>query len=516
MTHLVASIFVETVAELEGQTRKAWSQGADAIELRIDRFEGDTGAVATFLNAHRDRTWIVTCRSDAEGGHFSGDTADRVARLIATTRETGAWVDFEFEDFLRSDNIRQKVVLAATGQNNVERLILSAHDFHGQGNDPGAQFRRMRASRDGAIIKIAQRATHIVDSFAVLDLMREQGRDVVAIAMDEAGLWTRVLAKKFGSFATYASIGSGNQTASGQLRVRELGSLYRWASIDSDTAVFGVVGDPVSHSFSPALFNHWFGQHGINAVYLPLRVNAGREGFVRFVSECLNRPWLCVEGLSVTIPHKQSALSWAGDNVDAASKSIGSANTLTFGDNVVRAYNTDCAAAMDSLEKAMKLISLDLEGASVDVLGAGGASRAILYGLAKRNCRVTLYGRDPGKVAGLAEEFSCVGASWDERSKRRGMVLINTTPVGMWPEVNRSPMPTGSLGGCRLVFDLIYRPIETQLLREAASVGCATLSGLDMFLRQASGQFAIWFDRTPDIESARRLLRSLLAKEANS
>ncbi len=519
MTRLVASVFVESAADLDAMASRAWSQGADAIELRIDALEGDPSEIATFLRRHPDRTWVVTCRGDAEGGQFSGTMSDRVARLIAATRETGAFVDFEFADFQRSDNIRQKVILAATSGNENERLILSSHHFDGPPSDVGDIYRQMRSSRDGAIAKIAYKADHTVDTFPALDLIREHGDKTVAIAMGEAGLWTRVLAKKLGAFATYASIGGEAETAPGQLEVCELTNLYRWAKINADTKVFGVVGDPVGHSLSPMLFNHWLTNQGIDAVYLPLRVGAGDDGFARFLDECAKRPWLDIGGLSVTIPHKEAALSWVGDKTDAVSRRVGSANTIRFQNGIVTGHNTDCHAAVESLADALGSDRANLAGVSVDVLGAGGAARAILQGLSEHGCEMTIYGRDRAKVATLAEAFSCKGATWDDRLNCEGDILVNTTPIGMWPVVDESPMPLESLVGsrsCRLVFDLIYRPAKTKLLRDAASMGCKTLNGLDMFIRQAAMQFELWFDRRPDVESGRALLQQHLDAETQS
>ncbi len=516
MTRLVVSVFVESIADLDAVATRAWLVGADAIELRIDSFDGDPGEIASFLQRHPDRAWVVTCRGEAEGGEFSGDTADRVARLIAATRETAACVDFEYADFQRSDNIRQKVALAATDKGGDVRLILSAHYFDGVPDNLGAIHREIRAAREGAIAKVAYKANNIVDTFSALDLMREQGADSISIAMGEPGMWTRVLSKKLGAFATYASLGSETETAPGQVSVSELVNVFRWSKIKPDTKVFGVVGDPVGHSLSPKLFNYWFECAGIDAVYVPLRVGARDDGLARFLNECTKRPWLDLGGLSVTIPHKEVAFSFVGGDADSLSRSLGSVNTLTFRDGEVKGYNTDCNAAINSLIGALGGDAKALAGASVDVLGAGGVARAILHGLIEHGCKVTLYGRDEEKVRTLADEFGCSPSPWDDRSARKGDILVNTTPIGMWPIVDDSPMPAELLAGCRLVFDLIYRPAETRLLREAALMGCKTLNGLDMFIRQAATQFELWFEKSPEISGGLALLQSHLNAETHS
>jgi 3-dehydroquinate dehydratase/shikimate dehydrogenase len=257
---------------------------------------------------------------------------------------------------------------------------------------------------------------------------------------------------------------------------------------------------------SPLLFNRWFADAGINSVYLPMRVGAKGDGLAHFLDGCVDRPWLDVGGFSVTIPHKVAACAWVGEGADSLSQRIGAINTLVFEGDRPTGYNTDCYAAITSMCDALRCDRSDLAGLTVDVLGPGGAARAIVEGLREIGCRVTVYGRTPQRTQQFAEECEATAAAWEDRGQRRSDVLINCTPVGMWPKVNESPMPADSLSGCRLVFDLIYRPLETILLNDAAMAGCTTLNGLDMFVRQAAMQFELWTSRTPDLQQARDLV----------
>jgi 3-dehydroquinate dehydratase/shikimate dehydrogenase len=503
MTLLVTSAFVENTGQIAAVADRAFREGADAVELRLDAFEGDAAEIAECIKTHSNRTWIVTCRSAEEGGLFRGDTMERVSRLIAAARGTGAYVDFELSDWRRSSNIRQKVLLAAEQPAGNHRLILSHHDFSGVPSDSRAIVKEVHDAGAGAIAKIAYRCDHINESFAALDLMHEFADRVIAVAMGEDGAWTRMLAKKLGAFASYAALDAQAGTAPGQATIAEMVRL-RWRKTGRHSKVFGVLGDPVFHSMSPALFNRWFEEAGIDALYLPLRVRGAAAEFESFAKSCAERAWLGVAGFSVTVPHKPAALNWVGDGADSLSQRIGAVNTVVFRDGV-RGHNTDCYAAVGSLAQALDCATVDLSGLEVDLLGAGGVARALVEGLHDVGARVTVYARSQSARERLARQHGCSTRSWEERVCR-SEVLINCTPIGMWPQVDESPMPAEALRGCRLVFDLIYNPLQTKLLREATVAGCAALNGLDMFIRQAATQFELWTGQTPDRYKATRFL----------
>ncbi len=508
MTLLVASITADTLEELRSRAERAWAGGAEAVEVRVDAFDDDPGKLATYLKHHRDRTWIITCRSAAEGGRCRGGTMQRALRLMAAARGTGAYVDFEFADWLRSSDVRENIRKASSNIDNTQhRLILSAHDFEGVPGNPAALVDKIAGANEASSAKVAYNAKHICDTFHALDLARRGGTRVSAIAMGEVGLWTRVLAKKLGSFSAYCALDAESSTAPGQLTLDEMLNRYRWPVIDASTKVFGVIGDPVRHSMSPLLMNRWFAEARINAVYLPLRVAGEAERVRQFLDGCRAREWLDIGGFSVTVPHKTAALNWVGSGADSMADSIGALNTLVFREGRVNGYNTDCYAAVSSMTEALGCSRGDLAGLSIDVLGAGGAARAVLHGLHELGCKVTVYGRSQDKTLRLADEHCAIAAAWENRASRAGDVVINCTSVGMWPDVDDSPMPADALRGSRLVFDLIYNPLETRLLKDAAGAGATALSGLDMFVRQAAMQFALWTGSSPDTRQARDVIR---------
>ncbi|MEK6800159.1 MAG: type I 3-dehydroquinate dehydratase [Planctomycetota bacterium] len=522
MTLLVASVFVHDVGDLEVAASKALVAGADAVELRLDDFEGEAAQIARFLSNQSAKTWIVTCRCAAEGGHFTGDTMERVSRLLAAARGTGAFVDFELADWERSSNIRQKVTFAATPPDGGNpRLILSSHRFDGPPGNLGGLINRVFGPAGthprlahAAIAKVAYRAEHIVDSFAALDAMHEHGRRVAAMAMGDAGLWTRILARKFHAFATYSSMEGVVPTAPGQLSIREMIDDFRWNAIDGETRVFGVLADPVGHSLSPSLINRWFGEHGVNGVFVPLRVARDGAGLSGFLDGCAARPWLDLGGFSVTVPHKASARQWLGERVDPLARRIGAVNTICFRDGEATGFNTDCYAAVSSLVDALGASRAELAGVSIDILGGGGATRAVATGLHELGARLTVFARSAEPIADWCASLGCELRPWSDRVRRKGEVVINCTPMGMWPEVDSSPLPAASLSGCRLVFDLIYRPLQTALLREAEAAGCRAVNGLYMFVRQAAAQFELWTGRRPDAASARSFLEQRLSAAA--
>jgi 3-dehydroquinate dehydratase/shikimate dehydrogenase len=501
VTILTASFRADTLDSVRHHAEQAWASGAEAVELRIDEFRDAPEVLADYLRQQADKTWILTCRSVAEGGRCAAGPADRWAWLQAAARETNAYVDFEWSDWQRGFD----ATWTPTWRGR-PRLILSSHPMEGGPGDAETRTNEMLSGSEAIAAKFAYRPADINDSFAALDLMHRFGDRVVAVCMEEEGLWTRILAKKFGAFASYAALDDGSSTAPGQCTVREMRERFRWASQNAETRVFGVMGDPVSQSLSPALFNHWFAEQGINAVYVPLRVTSAGGGAARFLAECRRRPWLLVGGLSVTHPHKTAVFAASGAAVDRAGQSIGAVNTLVFREGRVFAHNTDSHAALDSLIAALGISRTDLRGLPVDILGAGGAARAVLSVLRDYGADVTLYARSEGPRRRLQAEFGCLTLEWPCRVARQGKVLINCTNVGMAPHIPESPMPPDALIGCELVFDLIYNPSETQLLKDASLRGIRTLNGMDMFIRQAAVQFELFTGRSPDSASALRLL----------
>ncbi|MBU0716699.1 MAG: type I 3-dehydroquinate dehydratase, partial [Planctomycetes bacterium] len=388
MTLLVTSIAPKNLAELKGRAERAWVGGAGAVELRLDAYDEDPVALARYLADHRDRTWIATCRSIDQGGQSSADPLERAEFLIAATCAGGALIDFEYADWQRFETAREALSHAsASVPRDGPCFILSVHDFAGLPENIRDTVSAIRGVQPATVAKIAYGIRDICDSFAALDLMHEHGAGVVAIALGEAGLWSRVLAKKLGAFGTYCSLDATSATAPGQLALGAMIHRYRWPRITGSTKVYGVIGDPVLHSLSPLVFNRWFTDEGIDAVYLPLLVCNEAGCLEGFLEDCRQRPWLDLGGFSVTLPHKQAALRWAGSGADAAAVAVGALNTLVMRRGKIEGFNTDAPAAAASLEAALSCGPRELAGLPVDVLGTGGVARAVLAGLRGARCR---------------------------------------------------------------------------------------------------------------------------------
>jgi 3-dehydroquinate dehydratase/shikimate dehydrogenase len=284
-------------------------------------------------------------------------------------------------------------------------------------------------------------------------------------------------------------------------------SVYRHDSIGKETAVYGVIADPVAHSLSPVVHNPAFGEAGIDAVYVPFRVPVDTLG--QFVEDM---PRMGIRGLSVTIPHKEAIAKYL-TKVDPAVKGIGAVNTVVCRDQNLLGYNTDYLAAMESLENVLGVsseshVTYSLQDKRVLVLGAGGVARAIMYGLEKRGAKTTIAGRTKARAQVLADAFKARAVEWAARQNVEVDIIINCTPIGMHPNVDESPYNKSHLKPSMIVFDTVYNPESTLLLKEAKSHGCHTITGVEMFIRQAALQFMLFTGR----EAPYQLMRDTLKR----
>jgi len=433
--------------------------------------------------------------------------AEARARLLADLAGEGRGiVDFEYEAWRGSGAARERLEpLRSAGVSGEPRLILSSHCFEGRPTDPAGLVREI-AAVGGVVPKVVWMPQSICESLEALELARRSAVPAIVICMGQAGLPSRVLAGKAGAYGTYSAAQSGDETAPGQPSLAQMCEMFRWKAIGRDTRVFGVIGWPVAHSMSPLLHNQAFAAAGVDAVYLPWAVEPAGAGLESFLDGCRNAEWLNVGGFSVTVPHKARVLAYLGNAADELTRRIGAVNTLVVENGEYRGHNTDYSGALDALTGGVGSDRTWLNDAEVDVLGAGGAARAVVAGLRSCGARVTLCNIVPEEAVRLADEFACDVRPWADRGQGRGVVLINCTSVGMWPEVDVSPMPAEALPHYQAVFDVVYNPLETKLLRDAAAAGCRTIRGIEMFVCQAAGQFRHWTGREPSLERMRQLV----------
>ncbi len=510
---ICVSVCAETADEFIEKIKQA-KQIADVIELRFDclskkEFKRDdfkkTEPIHSKILAEVfDNEVIQTFRSKEHGGQreISEDESD----YFWYSGFDGTWADVE-ED--RVESLFYWLYFT---------IICSYHDFEGVPQNLEELYQRLKNTH-AHIVKIAFQAKNITDTIAVWNLFQvynsekdrlladkiEKNKKIekdigiklepnivrlIPIAMGEAGKWTRILGLAFGSPITYASLEEGNETAPGQISAKDLTEVYRVKELDEQSEVYGVVGNPVSHSLSPYMHNAAFKHHGLNAVYIPFEVKNLDEFIKRMVrAETREIEWN-LKGFSVTIPHKQAIIEHL-DFIDEDAKTIGAVNTVKIIDGKLYGYNTDTHGFIEPLKNSYG----DLRKVNVGVIGNGGAARACIYALKKEGANVTIFARNPKKAQSLAEEFqvSLSELRITNYELQDIDILVNASPLGMKGELeNQTPAKAEVLKNLHLVYDLVYNPFETLLMREAKSVEVPTIGGLAMLVAQGMKQFEIW------------------------
>jgi len=456
---LCVTVTGATTAEL--RKRRDAVADADLVELRLDTVSDPDVAGAL---ADRRLPVIVTCRPTWEGGQFRGSEEER-RRLLAEALTRGAeYVDVEWRAHFDD-------LIAGCGG---RRIVLSTHDFDMMPIDLVARLHAMR-STGAEIVKLAVRPTRLTDCLPLLEIAAaaDKRAGLVVIGMGEYGLATRILASRFGSKWTYA----GSLTDVGQLTPEKLLDEYRFRTLSRDTDVYGIVGRPVAHSVSPAMHNAAFRAARLDAVYLPLPA-ADADDFVNFARA------FGVKGASITTPYKV-ALYERVDEADAVARRIGAINTIHVEQGRWIGSNTDASAFLEPLRRCGSLA-----GTRVAVLGAGGAARAVSIALASTEATVTIHARDRARAEDVARLGSAGVGAWPPAAQSWDL-LVNCTPVGMHPRIKETPLAVNELSG-RIVYDLVYNPPVTRLLRDATTAGCQTIGGLEMLVAQAHEQFHWW------------------------
>ena len=540
MTKIAVSILVQSLDQALASAERAAELGADLVEFRIDQFTEHLDQLPQLVGRSALPS-IITCRPTWEGGHYDGDEQTRVsvfehAGLPGDTGRTPAYIDVELAAFQKSANIRQKIALVVDHPNQVRAtsagLILSSHDFETRPPELYQRIEAMANAPECRVIKLAWRARSLRDNVEAFEILLHKHKPTIALCMGEYGLPSRVLAKKFGALLTFAVLDAQSTTAPGQPTIDQLKRLYRWDKLKRSTRVYGVIGHPVGHSMSPAIHNAGFDATGFDGVYLPMPIPPEWEHFKATVTAWLDFKELDFRGASVTIPHKENLLRFVrerGGEIEPLAERIGAANTLTVRDNgTLRASNTDYAAALDAVCDGLSVKREELKGRRVAVIGAGGAARAIVAGFAGYGATVVVYNRTMEKAQALADAFNgvagegglpggkVVAAKLDKLCDSCCEVFINCTPIGMYPNVADTPIPsaaeTRGWGANTVVFDTIYNPLETRLLREAKAAGCKTISGAEMFVRQAAAQFEGWTGKPSPRDVFTRVLTERLKK----
>lgn len=446
---------------------------ADIIELRLDCLEQTPADIAALLPGF---PVILTFRPSEQGGHRNLSRAERETFWKSAPRGDTVWWDVEGE-------------LVQDLSPDWSRVIASHHDFSGVPSDLQQIYEGL-AKTPAHVFKIAVQAHDIVDCipvFQLLDRARRESRQIIAIAMGNAGIATRILGPSRGAFLTYGALDDESATAPGQVNAPKLRSLYHIDHIDDETMICGLIGLPVMHSVSPHIHNAAFAEQGINGVYLPFEVKDVDSFFKRMVDPRTRELNWNLRGLSVTAPHKQSVMKHL-DWIEPNAKEIGAVNTVIIENDRLLGYNTDAAGLIEPLLQRFG----SLADHQVAIIGAGGAARAAIWALQQQKARVTLFARNVEKAQTLAGLFNISCESLSSAKFAGYDLVVNTTPLGSGEHIDRSPAAAGQLNGARCIYDLIYNPIETKLMREARQAGCETLGGMEMLVAQAKLQFEMW------------------------
>ena len=512
MTLLCVPIFVDSEEQAKRDVALAGEAGADIVELRIDRLESAVDVPAPGLPS------ILTCRPTWEGGESGLDDEGRIRLLTLASWSHVSYVDVELETLRRNPALRSLLQ---------RQLIVSAHDFRGRPDRLNNLIVEMN-EREGSVNKVVWLARSIRDNLEAFEILQHRQKPTIALCMGEAGLISRVLAKKFGAFLTFASLRDESATAPGQVTIHDMKRLYRWDAIGPNTKVYGVVASPVAHSMSPAVHNAAFDRTGHDGVYLPLLVNPGYESFKAFMESFVPFEGLDLSGLSVTLPHKENALKYLrekGADVEELAQRIGAVNTVVIdrADRRLRlsGFNTDYAAILDSITAKMNIERDALADLRVAVIGAGGTGRTAVAALAHYGATVVVYNRTREKADALAAEFNgktgkVVATSMEKLCDSCCHVFINTTSVGMHPNVHESPLGERlpKFTSETVVFDVIYNPMKTKLLSQAEAAGAKTIGGVEMFVRQAAAQFKAWTSLDAPVDVMREVVERRLRPPA--
>ncbi len=473
--------------------------GADLVELRLD-YIGRHIDLSRLL-ANRMCPVVITCRRREDGGRWEKTEEERLMILRTAIASGVDFVDLE-ED-----------IAGAIPRYGSTKRIVSLHNFEETPENLDEIHARL-AALDADIVKIATLGNSFTDAIRMLRLAKSASMPTIALCMGEVGIITRIMALYYGAPFTYTVMTGGRKIAPGQVTLEMMRDVYRPGEINDETKIFGVVADPVAHSLSPQIHNAAFVHDRLNCRYLPFRIE--EDELALFVQWCKE---FGVAGLSVTIPHKEAMLELMTE-VESAANGIGAINTVAFRGQETSGYNTDYRAAMDCLNEALQtqktVQSLSefpseelFKGRGALILGAGGAARAIAYGLKQRGAIVAVASRTKERADELARDVGGRALPWNARYDIRPGIVINCTPIGMHPDIDRTPYDKDHLHQDMIVFDTVYNPEQTVLIKEARKLGCFVVNGLDMFVRQAAYQYKLFTGLEPPVDIMRHTVKQV-------
>jgi 3-dehydroquinate dehydratase/shikimate dehydrogenase len=468
------------------------------LEFRLDYLPQPTAALPklkNFLEMHPEATVIATCRRAVNGGKFRGSAEAELAVLLKAADTGFQLVDLELQS--------AKALKSGVLQKLTDRvgLILSYHNFRNTKNLEDSFEETTRFPAD--FCKVVSTATNLYDNVVMMKFLEAHSgkQEMVGLCMGEQGIISRVLGVRAGSVFTFAAATRGEETAPGQATAMELRDTYRIDSVDAATQVYGVAGDPVEHSLSPVMMNAAFRRETVNAVYLALHAKSLKD-----LLACVRD--IPIRGLSITMPYKQEIVKEL-ENSDPPTRLVGACNTVVrSADGKLYGFNTDVAGIVVPLEQR-----LQLAGARILLIGAGGVARAAAFGLKAKGAEVYIANRTPEKAQALARQSKAKYIKRSEVAKQSFDVIINATPLGMG-NGKQSPLEEKELN-TQYVFDLVYVPAETRLIKMARAKGIHVIPGLEMFVQQGARQFEIWTGKPAPVAEMAYVVTKALERRAD-
>src|SRR5271166_1987406 len=467
------------------------------MEFRLDYLSQPAAAfpkLKSFLEMHPEATVIATCRRAVNGGKFRGSVAAQLSVLLKAADSGFQLVDLELQsaEALKPQELQEL--------SNRVGLIISFHNFRNTKKleEPFEEMSKYPAD----FYKLVSTATNLYDNVVMMKFLEAHSgkHEMIGLCMGEQGIISRVLGVRAGSIFTFGAATRGEETAPGQATATELRDTYRIEIVDAATQVYGVAGDPVEHSLSPVMMNAAFRREAVNGVYLSLHARSLKD-----LLACAHD--IPIRGLSITMPYKQEIVEEL-ENSDPLTRQIGACNTVVRSlEGKLYGFNTDVAGVLVPLEQRLHLAS-----ARILLVGAGGVARAAAFGLKAKGAEVFITNRTPEKAQTLARQAKAKYLKRADVAKLAFDLIINATPVGMGNS-KHSPLEEKELN-TKLVFDLVYVPAETRLIKMARAKGLQVIPGLEMFVQQGARQFEIWTGKPAPIAEMAYVVTKALERRA--
>ncbi len=476
---ICCSAISQTKEKLFQDMAKAGSV-ADIIEVRLDYLDNVNDNLISKVISKSDKPLIMTCRRREEGGRFCGDEKERIS-ILKKCIELGAdYVDVELSagknEIKNIINTKRKT-----------KIIVSYHNFKQVPANMAEIYNEIK-STGCDIIKVACMANSVSDNIKIFELIKKANKEkkkIIGMCMGELGENSRILNLFYGSYLTFGSLEDGKESAPGQISCEKLREIYRINKINDKTQIYGLIGNPVSKSLGFIGHNLLFKKMKINALYVNFLVDDLEEFVINYKN--------ILSGFSVTMPYKEDIIKYL-DGIDQSAEKVRAVNTVLIKNNKLFGYNTDAYGAVAAIEE-----TINIKGKNIVIIGAGGVAKALAYGIIKKNGNLMITNRTEEKGKRLAKEMACNFSGMNEIKWNDVDILINATSVGMLPSNDEMPIESKNLKKLKgkIVFDSVYRPEMTKLLKEAEKNKCITIKGLRMFVLQAEKQFEIFTGRKP-------------------